>query len=159
MKVSAYIIYVLAIMDEKENNGLEQRMTDHGIRPTALRLLIARELLNAKSPLSGGDIEQLLETVDRSTITRAISLFCEKGFVHVIKDGSDSCKYELCKGEGAGGCDDLHVHFHCERCGHTECLPDLLLPGLALPEGYVSHSASYVVSGLCADCAKRSPQC
>lgn len=146
-------------MNGEETIGMEQRMKDHGIRPTALRLLIARELEAAKAPMSGGDLEIRLDTVDRSTITRTIALFCEKGFVHVIKDGSDSSKYELCKSHGAARCDDLHVHFHCERCGRTECLSDILLPALQLPEGYMSRSASYVVSGLCADCAKRSPQC
>ena len=51
---------------------------------------------------------------------------------------------------------NLHLHFVCERCHRTLCLPDVPIPIPQLPDGFVIHTAGYVVRGICADCAARS---
>lgn len=136
---------------------LENSMKSHGVRPTAVRNLILSVLDNAEHPVSGLDIETRLDTVDRSSITRALALFTEKGLVHVIDDGSGSAKYEICR--AAHTCpdmhEDLHAHFHCSRCGKTYCLPSAPIPAIDLPDGFAPSTATYIITGTCPSCSKK----
>lgn len=146
------------------NPELERRLAEHGVRPTALRILVLSAIEKAEQPISALDIERALDTVDRSTITRALSQFCAKGLVHLIDDGSGSAKYEVCHAcvshsdaqEDSSATrihEDLHVHFHCTGCGATYCLPSVPIPSIPLAEGFVQESANFIISGLCPDCS------
>lgn len=147
------------------NKDTEHRMTSHGVRPTAVRSLVLSTLDRAERPISSLDIETKLDTVDRSTITRTLAIFVEKGLIHIIDDGSGSAKYESCRshshshscgetgGLSLGKHDDLHVHFRCTVCGRTECLPSSPIPHVTLPDGYTPVSANYIITGTCADCS------
>lgn len=127
-----------------------------GVRITPVRLLVLEELSKSTSPVSGQALEDGLETVDRSSITRTLSLFTEKGLVHTVDDGSGSIKYELCKASHLNAGDsDEHPHFHCVKCGSTVCLDYLSLPPVELPEGYEPVSGNYVIKGVCPDCSRR----
>ncbi len=138
--------------------SIDNRMQSHGVRPTAVRNLILSVLDNATHPISALDIETSLDTVDRSSITRALSLFVEKGLIHIIDDGSSSAKYEVCRaththtGNDAGfpSHEDLHVHFRCTGCGKTYCLPSI-----TLPSGFIPATANYIITGTCPDCRPR----
>lgn len=132
---------------------IEHLLEEHGIRLTAMRLLVGRALQQADSPLSGQEIETILDTAERSTITRTLGLFLEHGLVHAIEDGSGSQKYELCLSHDHHEDSDLHPHFHCRACGRTLCLRDRPLPELALPDGFTQESASYIITGLCPACS------
>ena len=145
----------------------EEILECHGIRPTPVRVLVLELFGRVSDPVSALDIETVLHTVDRSSISRTLALFMESGLLHSINDGSGSVKYELCH-----NCavtyphehepdvsflrhSDLHLHFHCTVCGKTECLPDSEIPSVSLPEGYVGHGANFVITGICASCAAR----
>ncbi len=136
---------------------VELLMKAAGVRPSPVRLLIAKALSEAPGPVSGLDIECALATVDRSSITRALALFLSSGLVHTIEDGSGSVKYELCHKfhRHADADPDLHPHFHCVACGRTFCLHDQAIPELQLPPGFRAFSANLVFKGTCADCAGR----
>ena len=45
------------------------------IRPTAIRVLVLRTLLEMKQAMSVSDLEAQLDTVDKSTIFRTLTLF------------------------------------------------------------------------------------
>ena len=90
-----------------ENDVL--RMSNVGVRPTAVRLLIYRFMKSSPNPVSSLDIEAALETVDRSTISRALSVFLENDIIHSIDDGSGLLKYEVCRGEHDHSIHDMHV--------------------------------------------------
>ncbi|MBQ9201710.1 MAG: transcriptional repressor [Bacteroidales bacterium] len=141
-------------MPSPEKDPLLGLIERHGIRPTANRLLIARALANQSRPLSMNELELTLETIDKSVISRTLALFREQHLVHVLEDGSDSLRYELCHSCHEDRDDDMHVHFHCQGCGRTFCLEELPLPPITLPEGYQPHTANYMVKGLCPDCRK-----
>ncbi|MDE6236403.1 MAG: transcriptional repressor [Muribaculaceae bacterium] len=128
-----------------------EKMNRLGVRPTAVRIMVGRLLLTADHPLSGLEIEQVLDTVDRSTITRSLSLFTEKGIVHVIDDGSGAAKYEWCDSHDEGD-SDRHIHFHCVKCGRTFCLHSNPIPDIPLPEGFLAESANFTISGKCDKC-------
>lgn len=140
---------------KSEGSSAAERIEQHGIRTTPVRELIFRAIDGASAPVSSLEIEQILETVDRSSITRTLSLFAEKGLVHLIDDGSGSTKYEACPSPHHHDSSDMHVHFHCRSCGKTVCLPDTPIPAVALPEGYIADSATYLVTGLCPACARK----
>lgn len=140
----------------KNKTDITGMLARAGIRPTPVRILILRTLVDAARPLSAQEIETRLETVDRSSITRALTLFTEEHLVHVISDGTSSMKYEPCHSH----CHDRlhtdeHVHFHCRMCGSTECLADTPIPTPPLPTGYRAENATFVISGLCPTCATR----
>lgn len=131
---------------------IESLLKDSGVTPTPVRMLVARSLRDSVSPLSLSDIEAILESVDKSTISRTLAIFREHHIVHSFNDGSGSVKYELCWSHGQEEDNDRHVHFHCEHCGKTLCLSTLKIPEVKLPDGFHINSVNYVISGICPDC-------
>ena len=130
---------------------MEKLLSQHGVKPTPNRLLVARELSSAGRPLSLIELEGRLETVDKSSIFRTLSLFRDAHLVPVLEDSGDGVRYELCHASGEHD-DDLHVHFHCTLCHKTFCLESVPVPEVAVPEGFTPHSATHLVRGLCPDC-------
>lgn len=135
-----------------EDKSLIDFFARKGVRLTANRLRIARLLRDASNPLSLAEIEAMLDTIDRSNIFRTLVLLRDNNMVHTIDDGSDSVKYELMLVSGDRTSEDMHVHFHCVRCGSTRCFTDVRVPKVSLPEGYIAQSVNYVVKGICEAC-------
>ncbi|MCM1021152.1 MAG: transcriptional repressor [Muribaculum sp.] len=131
---------------------LEQRMQNKGVKPTANRIIVMRALANADKPMSMSELETVIETVDKSSIFRTLTLFLEHHVVHAIEDGSGSLKYELCSGVDSCTPDDLHAHFFCERCHSTYCLENVKIPQVALPDGFRAETINYMIKGLCPKC-------
>ena len=134
---------------------IENLLKKAGVKTSPVRILVANAISEASGPVSGLDIECTLATVDRSSITRALSLFVSSGLVHTIEDGSGSVKYEICRTAHSHTDEDsdLHPHFHCVVCGRTYCLSDQSIPSMILPPGFTAISANLVVKGRCADSA------
>ena len=127
-------------------------MMHHGIKPTANRVLIANAFIRERRPLSMMEIEALLESVDKSVISRSLALFREHHLVHVLPDGGEGIRYELCHSCSDDHDDDAHIHFYCERCGKTFCLEDIPIPEVSLPDGFHRESVNYMVTGICSEC-------
>ena len=140
-------------MAECSSEQIAARIEVRGMKPTANRIIVLKALMGAVRPLSLSDLFEGIGTMDRSSIFRALSLFLEYDLVHAIDDGSGSLKYECCKGDGHSVY-DMHAHFHCEVCGCTYCLHDVVVPLAALPPGFMMHSVNYVVKGICDTCRK-----
>ena len=67
------------------------------IKPTAMRLLILRTMMEMKRAVSVTDLEDKLDTVDKSTIFRTLTLFLSHHLIHGVDDGSGSLKYAVCE--------------------------------------------------------------
>ena len=132
--------------------ALEHLLGEHGVKPTANRLLIARALQEASGPMSMMELEAKLETIDKSNIFRTLTAFREAHLVHVLEDTGEGIRYELCHSHGEEHDEDLHVHFYCTRCHRTYCLEELPVPEVAVPEGFKAESARYLLKGLCPHC-------
>ncbi len=137
-----------------------ERLEQNNIKPTANRILVARELLKASTALSLNDLEMRLQTVDKSSIFRTLSLLAEHRVIHQIKDNTGQTKYALCEEDTPStplhhNISDEHIHFHCEHCKRTFCLPSEHIPEIKLPEGFHVHDAEMIVTGLCPDCIKK----
>ena len=77
--------------------NFEDRLASRGVKPTAMRLLVYRELDSARRPLSLRELEERMVTAERSTIFRTLTLFLDHHIVHGIEDGSGTLLYELCR--------------------------------------------------------------
>ena len=129
-------------------------MVAHDIKPTANRIVVAKTLAAAERPMSLSELEYKILSIDKSGVFRALTLFREHHLVHVIEDGGDGVRYELCHShDGHAEDDDQHVHFYCERCHRTFCLHDTPIPAVQLPHGYHLASINYMAKGLCPECA------
>jgi Fur family ferric uptake transcriptional regulator len=132
-----------------------QRLEQKGIKPTANRILVYRELQHADRPMCLADMEQRLLSMDKSSIFRVLTLFLEHDAVHTFSDGRGIVHYELCGSSGACSHSDGHLHFYCESCQQSFCLEDVALPDIELPYGYSPHSVSFVIKGECPSCRQR----
>ncbi|MCR5130011.1 MAG: transcriptional repressor [Prevotella sp.] len=129
-------------------------LTEHGVKPTANRIVVARALASAMRPMSLSELERTIQTIDKSNIFRALTLFRENHLVHVIEDG-DGVRYELCHSHSHHDDNDQHPHFHCERCHRTFCLDNVEIPPIPIPEGYEMESVNYIVKGICPECRNK----
>ena len=95
----------------------------------------------------------ILDTVDKSTIFRTLTLFLSHHLIHSIDDGTGSFKYAVCSDSCSCDVSDLHTHFHCEKCNKTFCFTNIPTPVVKLPQGFTLNSINYVLKGICPDCA------
>jgi len=131
----------------------EELLHTKNVRPTAIRLLVYKALSENKTAISLTDLENDLESADRTTLYRTIKTFEEQGIVHPIEDGTGITKYALC----TPYCNeeehkDLHLHFHCNVCEETKCLTEYSIPKISLPDHYIAQDINFTVAGVCSKC-------
>ena len=138
-------------MDE---NSCVRLLEEHGIKPTANRIVVVRALATSMLPQSLAELEQRIGTIDKSNVFRALMLFREHHLVHAIEGSCDGTKYELCHSHDKEHDDDQHPHFYCEVCQQTYCLDYAQVPEIQLPEGFEMTSANLMLKGICPHCKK-----
>ena len=132
-----------------------KKMEDKGVKPTAMRLLTYKHLSKMKVAISLGELEKHFKSSERSTLFRTIKTFGENKLVHAIEDGTGLVKYALCgKDCQCEVGNDLHLHFHCNKCDETICLTDHKIPQINLPQGFKAENINLIVQGICVKCAK-----
>ena len=134
------------------NDKYIEILSKHGIRPTSVRILVLKAISNYHDTFSLSDLEADLESVDKSSIFRALILFAEHHVVHVMEDGSGSTKYCYCHNDHDCAVEELHCHFYCEKCHKTYCLEDILIPIVNYPKDFELHEVEYLLKGLCPQC-------
>ena len=123
-------------MEEKKYLDL---LAKRDIQPTAIRILVLRTMMQAGRSVSLLDLETMLDTVDKSTIFRTLTLFLSHHLIHSIDDGTGSFKYAVC----SDSC----------SCDKTFCFTNIPTPVVKLPQGFTLNSINYVLKGICPDCA------
>ena len=135
-------------------DNFENILIGKGIKPTANRILILKELMINSHPVNLADLEIALATMDKGSIFRVLQLFSEKEIIHVIEDGSRSLKYEVCHAEHHHTATDQHPHFYCEKCGALYCLDNISLPDIELPSDFQIKSINLMIKGICPECSE-----
>lgn len=130
-------------------------LEEHGIKPTANRIVVVRALAASLQPQSLAELERRILTIDKSNVFRALTLFRNHHLVHAVEGSSDGTKYELCHSHSREHDEDLHPHFFCEECQQTYCLDYLEMPEVTLPPGFAMHSANLIVKGRCPHCNEK----
>jgi len=134
------------------SENIDKKLLSKKIKPTPMRQLVLKVLLNENTALSLSEIEQKFDKVDKSTIYRTLQTFQEHYLVHSIEDGSGSLRYALC--EDNCTCEPHHLHFHflCIRCNKTFCLTEFPVHIPKLSKDYNILSANFVIKGICPHC-------
>lgn len=136
------------------NEAIENILQSKNIAPTAMRILVLEYLQKQTAAVNLGDVEAGFAQADRITIYRTLKTFEEKGLIHSINDGTESTKYALCaEACKAGNHYDLHLHFYCNNCKQTYCLPKHQVPEIDLPAGYQLTELNLVAKGTCERCS------
>lgn len=141
---------------EAHNFDAEEVLQKSGIKPTANRLLVMRELQSARHPLSLIELETALETMERSSVLRVLNLLLEHDVIHALEDGRGVSKYEVCHGETHCSIEDMHAHFYCEKCERVYCFEEISAPRIEIPDDFKIRSVNYMLKGLCPQCARHS---
>ncbi|MBK8516771.1 MAG: transcriptional repressor [Saprospiraceae bacterium] len=134
------------------NDTLVKKFSNRDLKPTAMRILVLRFLMEQTKAISLSDLELAFERADKSTLFRTLKTFEQSKLVHSIEDGTGHLKYALCLEECNCSAVDLHYHFHCIKCKETYCLTNLNIPTIDLPKNFEMQQANMVVKGLCANC-------
>lgn len=146
---------IININTKMDSQDIIIKLQAKGIKPTANRILVLKELSASSSPQSLSDMERRMVSMDKSSIFRTLTLFLEHDVVHAFEDGRGILNYELCEEEGKCDHHDGHIHFYCESCQRSFCLEDIHIPSFELPAGFSPHSVSFVIKGECPDCKKK----
>jgi Fur family ferric uptake transcriptional regulator len=131
-------------------------LQNHGIRATAIRKAVLQTFEQQEGALSQYELEQQLgEWYDRTSIYRALQLFEAQGLVHRVPHLDSVAKYARCfEACEAGHHQDEHLHFLCEQCQTTYCLPRKLGSAqLGLPQGFQAQDMEVLVRGYCSSCS------
>ncbi len=134
--------------------SLDDILNNAGVKPTSNRILVLRAILSSPRPLSLGELDEQILTLDKSSILRTLNLLIEHHILHTVEDGRGIVKYEICHGDGQSCA--MHVHFYCEHCQKTFCFPDTPVPDIPLPDGFTPRAVNYMLKGTCPECSKKS---
>ena len=132
---------------------LENKLTQFGIKPTAMRLLVLEVINKQKCAISHKDLVDLFERADATTLFRSLKTFLEHKLIHTIDDSTGHIKYALCKEGCTCRPKDLHSHFHCIKCQKTYCLLNSELSPISLPKNFTLYSINLVLNGICDNCS------
>lgn len=121
-----------------------------GSRKMVLKLFMENDVALDHAAIEKGTGEKY----DRVTIYRTLQSFVEKGIIHPIPTNDNSTVYALCKECDHGFHHDNHVHFVCSKCNNTQCLDDVLVPEVKLPDGFLPYATQMTVTGTCKKCAQ-----
>jgi Fur family ferric uptake transcriptional regulator len=134
----------------------QDRIRAVGLRSTAPRVAVLRELETAAAPLSHADLVESLgdEGYDRVTIYRNLTDLTEAGLVVRADLGDHVWRFELRRaGKAHTG---NHPHFTCTDCGTVSCLPEesvRLTSTKGAPKALAARAVEVQLRGLCDRCA------
>ena len=145
-----------SFMEERVTSVLQKKQ----LRNTPARRALLEIFLSKGYALSHGELEELThDSFDRVTIYRTLKTFEESGHIHEVLDNQSRVKYSLC----ADDCEshhqhhDNHLHFKCDQCEHTYCLPETAAPQVSIPKTYQARQVQVLVTGLCEHCVDLAP--
>ena len=143
-------------MDAHTTDMAEHMLQEAGVTATPNRQLVLREIISADAPLSLTELEEILGTLEKSSISRVLNLLEARHIIHAIEDGRGVTKYEICHGHGhSHSSEDMHIHFYCHRCRRTFCFPNTAVPPVDVPTGFQTESVNYMLKGVCPECSRR----
>ncbi|AWW30716.1 transcriptional repressor [Echinicola strongylocentroti] len=127
----------------------------HQLRVTSCRRDVLDTFLDRDIALSHSDLEEeLKENFDRVTIYRTLKTFLDSDLIHKVLDDTGVTKYALCHHDAAEEHHDHeHVHFKCDVCGQTQCIAEIALPDIHLPQGFIVKEKSLLIQGTCNKCS------
>lgn len=143
-------------MVDPSNEERRMRVRAAGLRCTAARMAVLRQLEAADAPMTHGEVVESLRGTgfDQSTVYRNLIDLADAGLVRRKELGDHVWRFEsLRAGEHAG---DEHAHFLCVDCGNVRCLPEVQLdPSSRVAAAKVGDVTEVLIKGRCAACGPR----
>jgi len=142
--------------DEVGLDVLQARLREAGLRSTAPRIAVLRQLMGTKAPVSHAELcaELKRHHLDRATIYRNLIDLAEVGLVSRVDLGDHVWRFELKAkdGEHDGG---SHPHFVCTDCGTVSCLTDVavrIVRGKRAPRSLATKNVAIQITAKCDAC-------
>lgn len=101
------------------------------------------------------ELEDALESVDKSTVFRTLSLFAARHLLHEIEDGSGSTKYCICRNDRPCGIRRTALPFPREAAAKPSVWTTRISPPYAIPPAS-RYGRSTTCSKVCAPTAARN---
>ena len=136
-------------------NQVEQILHESGIRPTAIRIMVLKEIIAYDHAFTLADMEHRMGTLDRSTLFRTLTLFVEHRLLHEIDNGGGAKLFCRCDC-GHHHHHIPHIHFTCTACGDTFCIKDIDMTVIPHPTGYEVNEINLVMKGICPKCKQNN---
>jgi Fur family ferric uptake transcriptional regulator len=130
------------------------RIRQAGLRATPARIATYEVLLDAKAPLTHGDVTERLAGAgfDRATVYRNLVDLSEAGLVFRSDHGDHAWRFEL---RARGHHESEHIHFVCVDCGDVSCLPHVgvtIRSAKGAPRAVSSQKVQVQLRGRCDSC-------
>lgn len=141
---------------EKRVNAFKDACERFGLRLTHQRIEIFRELARAEDHPSAETIysrvRKRIPTMSLDTVYRTLNTFEEYQLISRVGVLNGRAKFEANV--------EPHHHFICKDCGNIFDIfskeAERIRLVKDLPEGFVVHSASVELRGICRDCSTKS---
>ena len=139
--------------------AMRARIREAGLRVTAPRVAVLRQLLAASSPVTHAALSEALAPAgwDRATLYRNLIDLTDAGILQRADVGDHVWRFEVRAGNASGAhAEAQHPHFVCGDCGDVVCLPIEAVHvsgGRGLPKSLGTGVVEIQVKGLCDRCA------
>ena len=133
----------------------QERLRAAGLRSTAARVAVLRELEAAQTPLSHAELVEAMQDMgyDRVTLYRNLTDLTEAGLVARTDLGDHVWRFELKDADDEAH--GPHPHFTCTECGTVSCLPAEsvhLKPAKGAPKALTAQRVDIQLRGQCDRC-------
>lgn len=140
----------------RDDAELAELLRERGLRATSQRVVMHRLLRDHDRHLSAEELlseaGERLPGISLPTVYATLELFEQLGIVRRVNGGGGTLRWDTRT--------DAHHHMICRNCGRIEDMDTPLdlerARRSAAGAGFHPDRAEIVVSGLCADCARRS---
>lgn len=128
-------------------------LNNHNLKRTSCREGIIDVVMTAKQALSENEIrERLVGNYDRTTFYRSFKTLEEHKILHKIVVDNQLVKYTL---DNTVTHKDEHAHFYCNKCNIVQCMDNVPIQKIQLPDGYSDIETEVLIKGICANCKKQ----
>lgn len=142
-------------MSSDDTPTLKQQLRAAGLRATASRIAVLRQLRTATRPQSHAEVAEALvdEAWDRATIYRNLVDLAGAGLVQKVELGDRVWRFH--SGEAAAHDAAIHPHFICTACGEVCCLPEVSVnvPQRGVPKSLQNRAVEVQLRGVCDVCS------
>jgi Fur family ferric uptake transcriptional regulator len=142
-------------MSGADSAELRDAIRATGLRATASRIAVLRELRRARRPLSHAEIVETLEseTWDRATLYRNLTDLVGAGLARKVELGDRVWRFDGSSGVAVHDA-SLHPHFVCTVCGSVSCLPGAAVTtqGTEAPNAVRNQHVEVQLRGVCDSC-------
>ncbi len=143
------------VVATKVDSSSREAIRTAGLRATASRIAVLRELKRAKRPVSHAEVVDALqgEHWDRATLYRNLVDLTNVGLARKVDLGDRVWRFDGTQGQAVHNA-ALHPHFVCTHCGEVACLPEVSISALAqdLPRALRRGDVEVHVRGVCDSC-------